>query len=223
LREWYGLRRIHVCEPGADPAPVARGSDAGALLCVAAVHRGKGHDVLLDALAEVDDLAWTLTCVGSLEIDPIHVARLQQRVYARRWEDRVRFVGPLGGAELEAAYDAADLVVLASRAEAYGMVLTEALAHGIPVVSTRVGGVAEAVGRCVDGSVPGLLVPPEDAASYAAALRDWLTHPALRERLSRSAAERRTHLRGWGQAAADLGAVHAQVDHRVSAGTGSRR
>jgi glycosyltransferase involved in cell wall biosynthesis len=226
LREWFGLRRVHVCEPGADLAPVAAGSHgraAGSLLCVAAVHRGKGHDLLLDALAEVEEHAWTLTCVGSLEIDPIHVSRLQQRIYARRWEDRVRFVGPLRGADLEAAYDSADLVVLASRAEGYGMVLTEALAHGLAVVAARVGGVTEAVGRSEDGSVPGLLVPPEDSAALAAALRDWLTDPALRERLSGSAVRRRSNLRRWGQAADDLGAVLAEVDHRVSAGTGLRR
>jgi glycosyltransferase involved in cell wall biosynthesis len=223
LREWYGLRRVHVCEPGADPAPLAAGSGAGSLLCVATVHRGKGHDLMLDALAEVEDQPWTLTCVGSLEVDPIHVARLQQRVYARRWEDRVRFVGPLVGAGLEAAYDAADLVVLASRAESFGMVLTEALAHGLPVVATRVGGVAEAVGRSVDGSVPGLLVPPEDAAALATALRDWMTDSRLRERLSRSAARRRTDLRRWDEAATDLGDVLTQVDHRVSDVIGPRR
>lgn len=223
LREWYGLRRVHVCEPGADPAALAGGGDAGSLLCVATVHRGKGHDLLLDALAEVDDQVWTLTCVGSLEVDPIHVTRLQQRVYARRWEDRVRFVGPLVGAGLEAAYDAAALVVLASRAESYGMVLTEALARGLPVLATRVGGVAEAVGRSADGSVPGLLVPPDDSAALGTALRDWLTDPALRERLSRSAAARRTALRRWDQAAADLAAVLAQVDDRVSDVIGHRR
>jgi glycosyltransferase involved in cell wall biosynthesis len=223
LREWYGLRRVHVCEPGADLARTATGSGTGsALLCVAAVHRGKGHDLLLDALAEVDDETWTLTCVGSLEVDPIHVERLQQRVYARRWEHRVRFVGPLVGAGLESAYDAADLVVLGSRAESYGMVLTEGLAHGLPVVATRVGGVAEAIGRSADGSVPGLLVTPDDPTALATALRHWLTDPRLRARLSHSAARRRTDLRLWGQTAADLSAVLAQVDQRVHA-AGLRR
>lgn len=224
LREWYGLRRIHVCEPGADVVPPAAGSGTGtALLCVAAVHRGKGHDLLLDALAEVGEEPWSLTCVGSLEVDPIHVELLQQRVYARRWEDRVRFVGPLVGAGLEAAYAAADVVVLGSRAESYGMVLSEALAHGLPVVATRVGGVAEAVGRSADGSLPGLLVDPDDAAALALALRRWLTDPGLRERLSQSAARRRTDLRLWGQTAADLAAVLGQVDQRVHAAIGPRR
>jgi glycosyltransferase involved in cell wall biosynthesis len=224
LRAWYALRRIHVCEPGADVAPTAGGSGGGAsLLCVAAVHRGKGHDLLLDALAEVADLPWTLTCAGSLEVDPMHVELLQRRVYARRWEDRVRFVGPLVGAGLDAAYAAADLVVLGSRAESYGMVLSEAVAHGLPVVATAVGGVAEAVGRAADGSVPGLLVNPDDPTALADALGAWLTDPRLREHLSQSAALRRRDLRPWAATAADLAAVLTQVDHRLHAATGSPR
>jgi glycosyltransferase involved in cell wall biosynthesis len=224
LRDWYGLRRVHVSEPGTDPAPAATGSGTGmALLCVAAVHRGKGHDLVLDALAGVEDQPWTLTCVGSLEVDPIHMALLQQRVYARRWEDRVRFVGPLVGADLESAYDAADLVVLASRAESYGMVLAESLAHGIPVVATRVGGAAEAVGRAADGSVPGLLVAPDDPDALAASLRDWMSDPDLRRRLVASAALRRPDLRPWSRTAADLAAVLAQVGNRVHVGTGEWR
>src|SRR5262245_46214945 len=77
VREWYSLPRVHVCRPGADPAPVARGSGVGggtSFLCVAAVHPGKGHDVLLEALSHLGDRAWTLTCVGSLEVDLDHVA-----------------------------------------------------------------------------------------------------------------------------------------------------
>jgi glycosyltransferase involved in cell wall biosynthesis len=224
LHEWYGLRRIHVCAPGADAAPTAVGTGTGtALLCVAAVHRGKGHDLLLDALGEVEDEPWSLTCVGSLEVDPIHVELLQRRVYARRWEVRVRFVGPLVGAPLAAAYAAADVLVLGSRAESYGMVLTEALAHGLPVVATRVGGVAEAVGRAADGSVPGLLAAPDDPTALGDALQRWLTDSRLRERLSQSAARRRTGLRRWSQTAADVSAVLAQVDQRVHAATGPRR
>jgi glycosyltransferase involved in cell wall biosynthesis len=224
LREWYGLRRVHVSAPGTDPAPPATGTGTGtALLCVAAVHRGKGHDIVLDALAEVEDLPWMLTCVGSLEVDPIHVELLQQRVYSRRWEDRVRFVGPLVGAQLEAMYDAADLVVLASRAESYGMVLTEALAHGIPCVTTRVGGAAEAVGRAPDASVPGLLVDPDDPRALAAALRDWLSDPALRGRLVDAALLRRPDLPSWDRTAAGLAAVLAEVGTRIHAGTGERR
>ena len=111
--------------------------------------------------------------------------------------ERVRFVGTRTGAELEATYAAADLLVLPSRAEPYGMVVTEALAHGIPVLATAVDGVPEALGTAPDGSVPGVLVPPGDAGALAAAIRRWLTDAAWRARLRASARARRDNLRGW--------------------------
>ena len=74
----------------------------------------------------------------------------------------MHFQGTAAGADLDRSYASADLMVLASRAETYGMVITEALAHGVPVVVTEVGGVTEALGYGSDGSRPGLLVPPDD-------------------------------------------------------------
>lgn len=221
LRTWYGLRQVHVIPPGTDPAPVASGTGTGtSLLCVAAVHPGKGHDLLLEALAGLGDRRWTLACAGSLEVDPDHVSALEQQVYARRWEDRVTFCGPLTGAALEAAYAGADLVVLPSRAESYGMVVTEALAHGLPVVATRVGGVAEALGRSPAGALPGLLVPSDDVPALSDALTRWLDDSRLRERLARGAAARRPLLRGWERTAADLSVVLTQLDGRAPAGRG---
>ncbi len=227
VADWYDLRQVHVCRPGADPAPPALGSAAGggtSFLCVAAVHPGKGHDVLLDALAQLGDRAWTLTCVGSLEVDPEHVAALQTQVYARSWERRVIFTGPLTGPALDAAYDAADLVVLPSRSESYGMVVSEALVRGLPVVASAVGGVPEALGGAPVGGAPGLLVEPDDPAALTAALLAWLDDPALRERLGRVAERRRTSVRGWDSVAADLDLVLTAVEtvprsgHRARAG-----
>ena len=103
----------------------------------------------------------------------------------------MRFTGPRTGADLAAAYAAADVLVLASRGETYGMVVTEALARGLPVIATAVGGLPEALGRGPGGDLPGLLVPPDDPAALAAALRRWLGEPDLRQRLRQSAAERR--------------------------------
>ena len=198
----YGVS-AHVAEPGVDPADVAPGSAAGdALLCVAAVTPGKGHDVLLDGLATVSDLAWRCTCVGSLDRDPGFAAEV--RGHALR--DRVRFVGPRTGAELDRAYADADLLVLASHAETYGMVVTEALARGVPVLATDVGGVREALGHGA-----GLLVPPGDPAAFGAALRAWLGDAELRARLRRAARERRASLRGWPETTADLAGVLAGV------------
>jgi glycosyltransferase involved in cell wall biosynthesis len=200
LAELYGLPtdRLHVAEPGVDAAHLAPGTDAGnALLCVGAVTPDKGHDVLLDALATAADLSWRCVCVGSLERDPAFADVVCRRARDDGLGDRVCFTGPRTGPELDRAYAAADVLVLASRAETYGMVLTEALARGLPVIAGDVGGVTEALGHGEDGTRPGLLVAPGDPQALAAALRAWLTDPALRGRLRRAAGERRASLRAW--------------------------
>ena len=125
-------------------------------------------------------------------------------MYAHRWERRVIFTGPLTGQALRAAYERADVVVLPSRSESYGMVVAEALAHGVPVVATRVGGVPEALGRAPGGALPGLLVPPDDPTALADALARWIDEPDLRDRLRRAAAARRPALPGWAAAGAPL-------------------
>jgi glycosyltransferase involved in cell wall biosynthesis len=204
--------RVHVAEPGADAAALATGTaSGGSLLCVAAVTPGKGHDVLVDALAATIDVPWTCVCVGSLDRDPAFVADLRRRVQAAGLGGRVGLPGPATGADLDRRYAAADLMVLASRAETYGMVVTEALARGVPVVAADVGGVGEAMGHGAGASRPGLLVPPDDAAALAAALRAWLCDADLRERLRRAARERRAALPRWSTTASVLAGVLAEV------------
>ncbi len=200
--------RVHVATPGADPARLAPGSAAGTeLLCVAAVTPHKGYDLLADALAKVTDVPWNCVCVGPLDRDPGFVDRLRRQIEADGLADRMRLAGPRTGDQLDAAYAAADLLVLASRGETYGMVVTEALARGIPVLATAVNGLPEALGRALDGSLPGLLVEPEDPAALAGALRRWLGDTDLRERLRRSARARRNTLSRW--------AVTADIVSRV--------
>jgi hypothetical protein len=226
VRSWYGLRHVYAVRPGTDEAPLAAGSGTGtALLSVAAVHPGKGHDLLLEALARLEDRMWTLVCAGSLDVDPDHVTALQTQVYARSWERQVTFAGPLAGSALDAAYDLADLVVLPSRRESYGMVVTEALARGLPVLATRTGGVPEALGRAPGGTLPGLLVTPDDPAALADGLSRWLDERHLRDRLRRAAALRRPTLPGWDLTATGLADVLARVGLRVGAraAAGGRR
>jgi len=179
----------------ADSAAARDGRPGPALLCVAAVSPRKGQDVLVEALRTVEDLDWSCTCVGS-------TAR-----GVPAGPGRVRFAGPRTGADLDAAYAAADLLVLPSRAETYGMVVTEALARGIPVLGTRVDGVPEALGAAPDGTVPGTLVPPGDPAALAAAIRAWLTDADLRRRWRAAARARRDTLPGWDDTAGRLAAV----------------
>jgi glycosyltransferase involved in cell wall biosynthesis len=217
---------LHVAEPGVDPAGLSTGSAAGGeLLCVAAVAPHKGHDVLFAALTMIVDLSWRCVCVGTLDRDPGFVHTLCRRARAASIEDRVSLVGTRTGADLAVTYAAADLLVLASRAETYGMVVTEALARGLPVLATRTGGVPEALGRAPGGTLPGLLVTPDDPAALADGLSRWLDERHLRDRLRRAAALRRPTLPGWDLTATGLADVLARVGLRVGAraAAGGRR
>jgi glycosyltransferase involved in cell wall biosynthesis len=204
--------RVHVAEPGVDAAGLAPGTAAGgSLLCVAALTPDKGHDLLVDGLAMASDLSWHCECVGSLVRDPAFADRVRRGARNRGLGDRVRFPGPRFGPDLDRAYAAADLLVVASHAETYGMVVTEALSRGLPVLTTEVGGVTEALGHGEDGTRPGLLVPPGDPAALAAALRAWLEDAGLRDRLRRAARERRAKLRPWAATASAVAEVLAGV------------
>ncbi|NYG07893.1 glycosyltransferase involved in cell wall biosynthesis [Phycicoccus badiiscoriae] len=224
LLDHYDLHpdRVHVAAPGVDLAIPATGSESGSeLLCVAAVVPAKGHRELLDALATLGDRSWRLVCAGSLDLDPDHVASLRVRCHDAEIADRVTFVGPLTGRDLDDAYAAADVLVHPSRMETYGLVATEALARGLPVIATSVGGIAEALGTAPDGTTPGLLVPPTAASEGAAdvgaadglgrALRCWLEDAGLRERLRTAATARRTTLSPWSTTATQVAAVLTRV------------
>jgi len=214
LGELYALPgdRVHVAEPGVDAASLAPGTAAGdSLLCVAALTPDKGHDVLVDGLAMAGSLSWSCECVGSLVRDPAFADGVGRRARELGLGDRVRFPGALTGQKLDRAYAAADLLVLASRAETYGMVVSEALARGLPVLTTDVGGVTEALGHGEDGTRPGLLVPPGDPAALGAALRAWLEDAELRDRLRLAVRERRAKLRPWAATASAVAEVLAGV------------
>jgi glycosyltransferase involved in cell wall biosynthesis len=212
LTERYELPpgAVHVAVPGVGTAELAPGSvTGGELLCVGAVTPGKGHDVLVAALTEVRDLAWRCVCVGSLDLDPVFARQVRGDAEEGGIAGRLRFTGPLTDADLDAAYAAADLLVLASRAETYGMVVTEALARGLPVLATAVGGVPEALGTAGDATSPGLLVPPGDPGAMAEALRAWLCDHELRQRLRQRASGRRGTLAGWSHTSSRVARVLA--------------
>ena len=191
--------RVRVAVPGTDPAALAQASEDGRrLLVVGPVSVGKGHDTLMAALERLVDLDWQLDCVGSLDVDPGTAEQVVE--WASRSGGRVRVHGPMVGPRLDAAYASADLVVHPSRAETYGMVLSEALARGIPVVASDVGGTSEALGmaeRVRGAEAPGLLVAPGDVDALAAALRLWLSDADARRRLRAAALERRGDLPSW--------------------------
>jgi len=216
-------QRVHVARPGVDRGDAAPGTpDGGRLLCVAAVVPHKGHDLLLDALRGIASLPWHCTLVGSLDRDPAFVERLSRRSADSGLADRIVFAGPRVGEDLRRRYQGADVLVLPSRREAYGMVVTEALAVGLPVIAAAVGGVPEALGRTADGP-PGVLVPPGDADALGEALGIWLRDAGLRSRLRRAALERRDALEGWQATARRMAAVLAAAGNEPGPVPAARR
>ena len=192
--------RITVVEPGTDPVtPVAGTSrrDDGPvqLLCVASLIPRKGHAVLLEALGNLAQLPWELHVVGNTERDPGFTASLQ--AMAAQLEGRVIWHGELPPDALHAHYQAADVFVLPSLYEGYGMVVTEAVAHGLPVVTTDGGALARTLPPRA-----GLKVPAGDALKLQAALGRVITDAALRERLAAGAREAASLLPTWPQQAA---------------------
>lgn len=187
--------RIRVVEPGCASAPLATGSARGSvtrILCVGALTPRKGHDLLLHALAPLRDRSWHLDCVGCRERSPETARRLLQLSEHLGLRERVVFTGAVDESTLDAYYQGADLFVLATRYEGYGMVLTEALARGLPILSTRVGAVPDVVPTSA-----GRLVPPDDPGALGRMLARLLDDQAFRGELATGARHARSKLRDW--------------------------
>lgn len=186
---------ITVAVPGTDPQPFAPCTgNPPQLLTMATLTPRKGHDVLIDALADIRHLSWSARFVGGDSFDPAWASALQQRVKQHGLEQRIAFVGATPHPDTE--YQQADLFVLASRYEGYGMVFAEAIACGLPVVSTRVGAAADIV-----NADAGILVTVDDTAALSSALARVLGDEQYRHALQTGAREAAARLPDWQQSA----------------------
>lgn len=201
--------RITVALPGTDRAPRARGSGTGRkLLCVGTISPRKAYDVLARALAGLADRDWHVDIAGETDRVPGEYERVLGIVRELGLEDRISFIGVLDRAGLDAAYDAADLFVMPSLYEGYGMVLAEAMARGLPIVCTTGGAAAETV---PDGA--GLKVPPGDAGALRDALARALDDSVLRTGLADASWAAGQALPSWGDTARVIAAaVRAAAD-----------
>ncbi len=199
--------QVRAVFPGTDPARPAKGPGPKAeprLLCVASVIPRKGQDILVHALIRLRATRWNCICAGSLTRAPGYAAAVQEKVRACGLDERISFLGESEPDALDALYDGSSVFVLPSHYEGYGMALTEALARGLPIVSTT--------GGAIPYTVPaeaGVLVPPGDDEALAAALEPLLSPvsnnggPSGRQRLATLAAAARryaTSLPDWNQA-----------------------
>jgi glycosyltransferase involved in cell wall biosynthesis len=200
----YGRDDAVVAVPGMDPAGPAPGSLVRGrppmLLWLARLTRGKDPLTFVEALARLQDLEWTARLVGPDAVDEALSRQVRDRIAQLGLTGRIHLAGPLHGADLDAVWDATDLLVHTSQAETYGMVVAEALARAIPSIVPCGTGAVEAQGA-------GEAFPPGDVGSLAGVLRAWLADGRLRERWRREASERRTRLATWSDTAAVVAAA----------------
>ena len=191
LRRDYGVpaERLVVAPPGTDPAlPAARRGSH--ILSLGAVTPRKGHDVLVAALGRIASLPWRCTIAGSLDRAPATAMALRAQIAAAGLADRIALVGEVDDAG--ALYAGADLFVLASRHEGFGMAYAEALMRGLPVIGTTAGAIPSVVPQKA-----GALVPPDDPVALAEALARLLTDPAARDSASAAALQAAARLPRW--------------------------
>jgi glycosyltransferase involved in cell wall biosynthesis len=196
----YGIPpdRIFVIPPGTvkpDRPLRSRRGPVRSLLCVASVIPRKGHRILVGALARMRDLDWQLLCIGSLNRDPRNARLIRQLISAARLGRRITLAGEQPPRMVMRAYRAADLFVLPSLHEGYGMAFAEAMAHGLPIIAAAAGAIPETVPR-----EAGLMVRPGDAAALARALRRVIAEPALAVRLAAGSRAAGGRLPDWRQA-----------------------
>lgn len=190
--------RITVARPGSDRVAKTRVSTDGPvkLLAVGSLVPRKGHDVLIAALAELTDLNWRLTIAGARDRDPKTARRIDVQIAALGLKERVFLAGAVAPDGLPELYVNADIFVLASRFEGYGMAFAEAASHGLPIIGTTAGAIPDTV-----PAEAGLLVPPDDVAALAITLRRLIAEHDTRERLAAAARASADRLPTWDAAA----------------------
>ena len=202
--------RITVVPPGTDrPVIAAREKSRKgpvALLAIGAVVPRKGYDALIAALAELSGLPWRLTIAGDCARDPDTAARLEADIIRFKLEQRVAIEGAVAADRLASLYAAADLFVLPSRYEGFGMAFAEAIAHGLPVIGTTGGAIPDTVPPSA-----GVLVPPDDRAALVAALRRLIERPEERARFAAGARAAADRLPTWRASAALFSAAIERV------------
>jgi glycosyltransferase involved in cell wall biosynthesis len=186
--------RLSVVQPGTDRVNITARPGGGtvSLLAVGSVVPRKGYDVLVAALANLTDLPWRVLIIGDRTRSPETAQRLDGEIARLELSRRIEFIGAIDAESIAAYYKAADLFVLPSRFEGYGMAYAEAIAHGLPVVGTTAGAIPDTV---PEGA--GVLVPPDDVEALASALRRLIENTEQRQRLGQGAAAAAARFPSW--------------------------
>lgn len=210
VKERFQLDRVHTVLPGTDPARVARGSQPPRILMLGSLTRVKNQLAALQALAQLTEIPWQVSIVGSPDSDPAYAQAITTYVRDNFVPGRVQLDGVQVDADLETIWNDTDLLVLPSTTETFGMVVTEALAHGIPAIVPANTGATEALSgssTSITGDadhLPGAIVDMSDQDALVRELHTWLSEPTKRHRWRTAALQRRDELRTWATAAQEL-------------------
>jgi glycosyltransferase involved in cell wall biosynthesis len=196
----HGTQNIVIAQPGAERADTAAGSEPKHIVAVAALLPNKSQRALVEALDALKDLPWSAALIGSDVADPKYAAEVRAAVEHYGLKDRVQVTGELTGPALQEQWHRADLSLLMSRSESFGMVVSESLAHGVPVLVRQGTGAVEALG----GTGAGAALDLTQERTLADTLRRWLTDPTLQEGWRNSALQARDNLLGWDNTAATV-------------------
>jgi glycosyltransferase involved in cell wall biosynthesis len=207
---------ITVAEPGTERAQRAIGGDGGPvrLLAVGAVSQRKAYDVLVEALGPLAGGNWRLRIAGALDRAPEAAGKLRAAIAASPARAQIELAGEVSDSEIEASYSGADVFVLSSLYEGYGMVLAEAMAHGLPVVTTTGGAAAATVPDAAS-----LKVAPGDATALGAALRRMIDDADLRRDLAEQSWQAGQRLPDWNETTRRIAGVLKQTAGMASCST----
>jgi glycosyltransferase involved in cell wall biosynthesis len=201
-------QRVVVARPGSEPAPLRDSPDelrtGVELLCVGTLTHRKGQDLLIEALSMISELPWACNLVGALERSPEFATKIRSQIALHGFQHRVHLLGSVP--DLGPFYERADIFVLASRNEGYGMVFAEAMQQGLPIIATIAGAIPETVPRTA-----GLLVPPDDANALASALGRLIINPSERARYAAGARAAAASLESWRDTASQVAEVLTKI------------
>lgn len=201
--------KITVAPPGTDRQAFALcNNQPPVLLTLATLTRRKAHDVLIDALARLQHLEWRARFVGGMDFDPAWTTHLKRKVEAYGLGQRITFVGNVDDSANEFA--SADVFVLPSLFEGYGMAFAEALSFGLPIIAARAGAVPDVVPESA-----GILIAPNDSNALADALQTLLTDASLRTQLQAGAQAAAHHLPDWAHSARLVANLIETIKYRI--------
>jgi glycosyltransferase involved in cell wall biosynthesis len=204
-----------------DRGPVAPRTGRPRILTVGRLVERKGFDVLIRSLAAVPG-AELLIAGGppAAELDAdAEACRLLAVAEQCGVSDRVHLLGAVGRADMPALMRSADVIACAPWYEPFGMVAVEAMACGIPVVASAVGGLTDTV---IDG-VTGVLVPPHSPDRMAAALRTLLGDRSLQLSFRSAALDRARSRYAWDRIAVETQRVYTEVTAHAAGRMGAAR